>query len=229
MNLENAALMLQERIGYTFQCPDYLEQALTHSSFANEAKGSGRSDYERLEFLGDAVLELTVSDRLFQTMPKAREGEMTKLRASLVCEPTLSFCARGLELERYILLGRGEDMTGGRSRDSIISDVFEAVIGALYLDGGLEAAAGFIDRYVLQDMYNKIEFTDSKTNLQEYAQERGIALRYELLSESGPAHDREYLAAVYLDEKEAARGKGRSKKHAEQEAAYAALQSLKEL
>ncbi len=187
-----------------------------------------KDDYERLEFLGDAVLELLVSDHLFNSMSDMQEGSLTKLRASLVCEPTLAFCAREIELERFILLGRGEEMTGGRNRDSIISDVFEAVIGAVFLDGGLDKAGEFVGKYVLKDMYNKIEFTDSKTNLQEYTQERGMELKYELLSENGPAHNRVYEVAVVLNGRETSRGSGKSKKHAEQEAAYYALKSLRE-
>lgn len=224
MNPDKVCEDLQEKLNYRFEKPALLKQALTHSSYANEQKSP---DYERLEFLGDAVLELTVSDHLYHTMEDMREGDMTKLRASLVCEPTLSFCAREIELDRYILLGKGEEQTGGRNRDSIISDVFEAVIGALYLDGGISAAKSFVEQYVLKDMYNKIEFVDSKSKLQEYTQERGIELRYELLSESGPAHDKEYQVAVLLNERESARGRGKSKKHAEQEAAYQALQALK--
>ena len=224
MNPDKVCEDLQEKLNYRFVKPALLKQALTHSSYANEQKSP---DYERLEFLVDAVLELTVSDHLYHTMEDMREGDMTKLRASLVCEPTLSFCAREIELDRYILLGKGEEQTGGRNRDSIISDVFEAVIGALYLDGGISAAKSFVEQYVLKDMYNKIEFVDSKSKLQEYTQERGIELRYELLSESGPAHDKEYQVAVLLNERESARGRGKSKKHAEQEAAYQALQALK--
>ena len=223
MNLENVCEALQEKLKYRFLDPSLLKQALTHSSYANEQKGS---DYERLEFLGDAVLELLVSDHLFHTKQEMREGDMTKLRASLVCEPTLSFCAKEIGLKSYILLGKGEEHSGGRNRDSIISDVFEAVIGALYLDGGLVAAKRFVDRYVLQDMYNKIEFVDSKSKLQEYTQEKGIELRYELCCESGPAHDKEYESAVLLNEKEFTRGVGKSKKHAEQAAAYEALKLL---
>ncbi|MBR2274935.1 MAG: ribonuclease III, partial [Lachnospiraceae bacterium] len=185
MNPDKVCEDLQEKLNYRFVKPALLKQALTHSSYANEQKSP---DYERLEFVGDAVLELTVSDHLYHTMEDMREGDMTKLRASLVCEPTLSFCAREIELDRYILLGKGEEQTGGRNRDSIISDVFEAVIGALYLDGGISAAKSFVEQYVLKDMYNKIEFVDSKSKLQEYTQERGIDLRYELLSESCPAH-----------------------------------------
>ncbi|HAG69638.1 MAG TPA: ribonuclease III [Lachnospiraceae bacterium] len=227
MNLENAAAELEKKLGYSFKNPEYLERALTHSSFANEQKPGKAYDYERLEFLGDAVLELSVSDHLYKTMPGQREGDMTKLRASLVCEPTLAFCAKALELNRYILLGKGEEQTGGRNRDSIVSDVFEAVIGALYLDGGLEKAKSFVDEYVLNDMYNKIEFVDSKTNLQEFVQDKGLELRYELVSESGPAHDREYKVAAIIADREISEGVGKSKKHAEQEAAYAALRKLK--
>ena len=227
MNFEDAARELEKKLDYSFKNPEYLLKALTHSSYANEQKLEKTDDYERLEFLGDAVLELSVSDYLFKNMPDLREGEMTKLRAALVCEPTLAFCARALDLNNYILLGKGEEMTGGRTRDSIISDVFEAVTGAIYLDGGLERAKAFIYEYVLTDMYNKIEFVDSKTNLQEYVQDKGLELRYELLSEKGPAHDREYEAAVIVDNKEIARGAGKSKKHAEQEAAYSALLKIR--
>ncbi|MCR4658211.1 MAG: ribonuclease III [Lachnospiraceae bacterium] len=232
MNLYDAEKELNERLGFVFNDLSLLKRALTHSSYANEhGRGKGEEsscdDYERLEFLGDAVLELSVSDHLYRTMPESREGDMTKLRASLVCEPTLSYCAKAFELDKYILLGKGEEQTGGRSRDSIISDVFEAVVGALYLDGGLDKAKEFIGEYVLKDMYNKIEFVDSKTILQEYVQERGLELSYELISESGPAHDREYLAAALIDGKEASRGSGRSKKSAEQAAAYEALKAFK--
>ncbi len=227
MNLENAEGELQGRINYSFKDLSFLRRALTHSSYANEQKLKKGDDYERLEFLGDAVLELSVSEYLFKTMPESREGDMTKLRASLVCEPTLAFCARAIELDRHILLGKGEELTGGRSRDSIVSDVFEAVIGAVYLDGGLESAKEFVGEYVLKDMYNKIEFVDSKTNLQEVVQERGMELHYELLSETGPAHDKEYSAAVIINGEEVSRGTGKSKKNAEQEAAYTALKILK--
>ena len=156
MNLSDGYKQLQEKIGYTFRDEKLLIRALTHSSYRNEKQSA--KDYERLEFLGDAVLELTVSDFLYKDNPKMKEGEMTKMRASLVCEPTLAYCAKALSLKDYILLGKGEEKTGGRSRESIISDVFEATIGALYLDGGLEQAAGFIKEYVLTDYRNKIEF-----------------------------------------------------------------------
>lgn len=220
---------LQEILGYKFQDESLLSTALSHSSYANEVKNKTVECYERTEFLGDAVLELSVSEFLFNNYPEMPEGNMTKLRASLVCEPTLAYIARTeLNLPEYILLGKGEEHTGGRNRDSIISDVFEAVIGAVYLDGGFEEAVKIIRRFVLTDMEKKIEFTDSKTKLQEYAQEVGIAIKYELVKEEGPAHNRDYFVEVYLGEIKAGEGKGKTKKSAEQHAAYAALSSIKE-
>lgn len=161
---------LEKRIGYTFRDKKLLRQALTHSSFANEQKINKLEDYERLEFLGDAVLELVSSDFLFHENPQMPEGKLTKLRSSMVCEPALAYCARDLELGQYMLLGKGEEATGGRGRDSITSDVMEAVIGAMYLDGGFQAAHDFIHRFVLSDLENKILFYDSKTVLQEMIQ-----------------------------------------------------------
>lgn len=149
---------LEKRIGYTFRDKKLLRQALTHSSFANEQKINKLEDYERLEFLGDAVLELVSSDFLFHENPQMPEGKLTKLRSSMVCEPALAYCARDLELGQYMLLGKGEEATGGRGRDSITSDVMEAVIGAMYLDGGFQAAHDFIHRFVLSDLENKILF-----------------------------------------------------------------------
>lgn len=154
---------LEKKIGYEFTDKKLLKQALTHSSFANEQKINRLDDYERLEFLGDAVLELTSSEFLFFAHPELPEGKLTKLRSSMVCEPALAYCARDLELGKYMLLGRGEEATGGRNRDSITSDAMEAVIGALYLDGGFEVAKKFIHRFVLSDLENKILFYDSKT------------------------------------------------------------------
>ena len=156
---------LENRIGYRFREKGLLKQALTHSSYANEQKINKLKDYERLEFLGDAVLELVSSDFLFHENPSLPEGKLTKLRSSMVCEPALAYCARELELGEYMLLGRGEEATGGRHRESITSDAMEALIGALYLDGGFEAAHAFIHRFVLSDLENKILFYDSKTVL----------------------------------------------------------------
>ena len=151
MNNLTGYMELERKIGYTFRDQALLRQALTHSSFSNEEKQCKVEDYERLEFLGDAVLELAVSEHLYTEQPNMYEGNMTKTRASLVCESTLAICARNIKLEEYILLGKGEDLTGGRHRDSIVSDVFEAVIGAIYLDGGFEEARKYVHQFVLTD------------------------------------------------------------------------------
>jgi len=227
MNNINGVKELQEVIGYSFKNEQYLTIALSHSSYVNELKVNKTDNYERQEFLGDAVLELSVSKYLFSNYKEMPEGEMTKLRASLVCEPTLAYIARSeLELQNYILLGKGEENTGGRNRDSIVSDIFEAVIGAIYLDGGFEPAFEFVKKYVLTDMNKKIEFIDSKTRLQERVQAQLKRLEYKLVSEEGPAHDRIYTAEVYIDDICFGRGKGKTKKNAEQHAAYEALQKI---
>ncbi|MDY2653358.1 MAG: ribonuclease III [Eisenbergiella porci] len=219
---------LEKRIGYTFRDKKLLRQALTHSSFANEQKINKLEDYERLEFLGDAVLELVSSDFLFHENPQMPEGKLTKLRSSMVCEPALAYCARDLELGQYMLLGKGEEATGGRGRDSITSDVMEAVIGAMYLDGGLKAAHDFIYRFVLSDLENKILFYDSKTVLQEMIQTMPeAAFEYVLTGEEGPDHDKEFLVDAVLDGKLIGKGKGRTKKAAEQQAAYEAILALR--
>lgn len=228
MNLINGYKEIEKIIGYEFENPEFIKTALSHSSYINEVKIKNIECYERMEFLGDAVLELTVSEYLYKEMKEMPEGEMTKLRASLVCEPTLAYCARiGFDLPKYLLLGKGEENTGGRNRDSIVSDVFEAIIGALYLDGGFDASKPFIEEYVLKDMYNKIEFTDSKTRLQEYVQNIGLDLNYELVKEDGPAHDKTYFMDVYVDGKLLGQGSGKTKKSAEQHAAFEALKVIK--
>ena len=215
---------LEKKIGYTFQNRALLKQAVTHSSFANEQKINRQKHYERLEFLGDAVLELVSSDFLFQTHPEMPEGQLTKLRASMVCEPALAYCAKDLTLDSYIQLGKGEESTGGRYRDSIVSDVMEAVIGAIYLDGGMEPARTYIHRFILSDLENKQLFLDSKTNLQEYMQQNlKKEFHYRLVEESGPEHDKVFLVEVVMEDKVLGRGKGRTKKAAEQQAAYEAL------
>ncbi len=214
----------QERIGYRFQNRNLLRQALTHSSYSNERRMSKSANNERLEFLGDAVLELVTSEFLFETYPDYPEGELTRLRASMVCEQTLAFCTRELQLGNYLMLGKGEDMTGGRERKSVLSDALEAVIGAVYLDGGFASAKEFIHKYVLNDIEHKQLFFDSKTILQEKIQgsHRG-ELSYRLLEESGPDHDKKYLVEVLVGEASIGQGEGRTKKGAEQEAAYQAL------
>lgn len=228
MNKIDGYKELEKLIGYEFKNPTLLKTALSHSSYINEVKINKQDDYERLEFLGDAVLELTVSEYLFANKPTMREGSMTKLRASLVCEPTLAALAREqLSLGDFLLLGKGEENTGGRGRDSIISDVFEAIIGAIYIDGGFDCAKDFIDRYILDDMDAKIEFYDAKTNLQEYVQEKGYSLEYKMLGESGPAHDKTYSMAVCINGVIKATAQGRTKKGAEQSAAFEVLQAVK--
>ena len=220
--------MLEQRIGYTFQNKALLKQALTHSSYSNERKINKLMNYERLEFLGDAVLELVSSAFLFTANPTMPEGQLTKTRASMVCEPALAFCARDIELGRFIYLGKGEELTGGRKRDSITSDVVEAVIGAISIDSGFEDAKSFIERFILSDLENKQLFYDSKTVLQEIIQSMGKStFEYELLEEKGPDHDKEFVVEARLDGKKIGEGVGRTKKAAEQKAAYQAILTLK--
>ncbi len=227
-NMRKALQELQEKIGYQFQEEALLKQALTHSSFANEQKINKLKNYERLEFLGDAVLELISSEFLYNENVDMPEGQLTRMRASMVCEPALAYCARDISLNSYILLGKGEEATGGRTRDSIISDVMEAVIGAIFLDGGIENAKKFIYRFVLSDLENKILCLDSKTLLQEEIQKKNTAqLRYELVGETGPDHDKQFHVEAYLNNQLIGCGVGRTKKSAEQQAAYEALLKMK--
>ena len=219
---------LEEKIGYNFKDSHLLRHAVTHSSYVNEKHMKKADCNERLEFLGDAVLELISSEYLFfenQTMP---EGELTKLRASMVCEKALAFCARDLELGSYLLLGKGEDATGGRFRESITSDALEALIGAIYLDGGFEPAKDFVLKFILNDIEHKQLFYDSKTILQEIVQEKGIQpVEYILTGESGPDHDKTFSVEVWIGEQCMGQGSGRTKKAAEQMAAYRAICRLK--
>ena len=218
---------LEEKIGYEFKKKELIWQALTHSSFSNEQKINKYKNYERLEFLGDAVLELLSSQFFFETYPDMPEGEMTKLRSSMVCELALAYCARDISLGDYMLLGKGEEITGGRTRDSIISDVMEAVIGALYLDGGLSEADAFVKKYILSDLESKQLFYDSKTILQEEVQRDGQSLTYELVSETGPDHDKVFMVEARIDGQTVGKGQGRNKKSAQQQAAYQALLARK--
>lgn len=215
---------LEQKIEYSFKDYDLLIMAMRHSSYTNENKMKRLECNERLEFLGDAVLELVSSEQLFEQYPEYPEGELTKLRASLVCEPTLAFCARQITLGKYLLLGRGEDVTGGRKRDSIVSDALEAVIGAIYLDGGLESAKGFILKFILNDIEHKQLFYDSKTILQEIVQgNRDEEITYLLIKEEGPDHDKTFTADVLIGKESYGSGIGRTKKAAEQAAAYDAI------
>ena len=219
--MTNSYQELYGKIGYTFSKQDYLKLALTHSSYSNEHKSHKKENNERLEYLGDAVLELTVSDYLFHAYPKKNEGELTKIRSSLVCERTLSSCAREIQLGQALRLSKGEHQTGGRERDSILSDAFEAVIGAIYLDGGMEPARAFIHRFLLTDVEEKALFYDAKTILQEMVQaETKEKLSYHLIKEEGPDHCKEFTVETWIGDKPVAVGTGKTKKAAEQMAAY---------
>ena len=218
----------QSIIGYQFHNEELLRQALTHSSYANEKHLKKLSDNERLEFLGDAVLELTSSEFLFANYPNLTEGELTKLRASIVCEPTLAMCTEAIHLGHFLFLGKGEDQTGGRKRKSVLSDALEAVIGAIYLDGGFANAKEFVEKFILTDIEKKQLFYDSKTILQEVVQGEHEQLTYVLLGETGPDHDKTFEVGVLIGQKEISTGKGHTKKAAEQDAAYQALLVLEE-
>ncbi|MBO0995472.1 ribonuclease III [Bacillus sp. SD088] len=220
----------QERIGIQFQNERLLKQALTHSSYVNEHRKKNYEDNERLEFLGDAVLELTISQYLYKKFPTISEGELTKLRASIVCEPALVEFANELEFGDAVLLGKGEEMTGGRARPALLADAFEAVIGALYLDQGLDKVVALLEKVV----YPKVDAgafshaMDFKSQLQEVVQKDGTrTLSYQILQEVGPAHNRIFISQVSLEGKILGEGKGRSKKEAEQHAAQMALDHLR--
>ena len=219
---------LQETIGYEFKDRALLKQALTHSSYANEHKMDHSHCNERLDFLGDAVLELVTSDFLYHKYADLPEGELTKTRASIVCEPTLAACAGDIRLGERLYLGKGEEATGGRLRNSVVSDAFEALIGAVYLDGGLACARELITRFVLNDIEHKKLFYDSKTILQEMVQSRQDGpLTYELVREEGPDHDKHFEVCARMGEQEIGRGEGRTKKAAEQMAAYKGILFLR--
>lgn len=219
---------LENRIGYHFHNQSLLKQALTHSSFSNEQKINKKPHYERLEFLGDAVLELVTSDFLYHKYPDMAEGKLSKTRAAMVCESSLALCAEELELGDFLLLGRGEESDNGRVKPSIVADVMEAIIGAIYLDGGMEPAKAHIDRFVLSDLEHKTLFYDSKSNLQEYIQKNlKKEFHYELVGISGPEHDKVFQVEVLMEGIRLGSGQGRTKKAAEQKAAYEALLGFK--
>ncbi len=229
MNNKYPLERLEKNIGYKFKDRELLLTALTHSSLKNEMEDEDRDDYERQEYLGDAVLELVSSEFIYHRYPEMREGEMTKLRASLVCEPSLAQCAKAVDLSDFIMLGKGEDRQDSRHKDSIVSDVFEAVIGGIYLDAGLAEAKKFIERFVLYDIEHRVLFHDSKTQLQNIAQAEGWELEYELVGESGPEHMKRFTMAVKINGEEISRKTGSSKKGAAQEAAYDALVRMRKL
>lgn len=220
---------LEKNICYEFGNKALLKQALSHSSFINEMKRGKMESYERLEYLGDAVLELISSEFLFHEYPDMPEGKLTKLRASIVCEYTLSSVSKMLHLGDYVLLSKGEEMTGGRNRDSILCDLFESVLGAIYLDGGMEPAEKYVKSFLLTDIEHKSLFYDAKTTLQEMVQKDGKGIvTYRQISESGPDHNKCYVMDVLVDDKVIAQGKGSSKKNAQQMAAYEAILKLRD-
>ncbi len=220
-------LEIQKIIRYNFVDTKLLTQALMHSSYTNEKHLQKHESNERLEFLGDAVLELVSSEYLFRANSKMPEGELTKNRASMVCEQSLAYCAREIQIGKYLLLGKGEEVTGGRNRDSITSDALEALIGAIYLDGGFASAKEFINNFVLNDLDKKKLFYDSKTILQEIVQGHYTeTIQYSLVKEDGPDHNKSFEVMVKLGNTALGTGIGRTKKLAEQNAAYQAILAL---
>ena len=219
---------LETAIGYRFRNITLLQNALTHSSYANERWHDSLKSNERLEFLGDSVLGMVVAEYLYSTFPDRPEGELTRMRADMVCEQALSAVANRVKLGEHLLLGHGEEQGGGRSRDSILADAVESVIAATFLDGGMEAATRFIRQFVLCDVpVARLHNVDHKTALQELVQQkRDQVLSYCLVGESGPDHDKRFTVAVSLNGTQVGQGTGSSKKRAEQEAARMAIAHL---
>lgn len=219
---------LEKRIGYTYQNIAYLDNALTHSSYANESKRGAKSN-ERLEFLGDAVLSIVVSDYIYKNCPNLPEGDLSKLRASLVCEKSLCRFSKALGVGQYLRLSRGERNLKGQERPSILADAFEAIIASIYLDGGMEEARKFILSYIEPEIKNSKPraFKDYKTTLQEIIQKNPEEhLSYVLTGEEGPDHDKHFFVEVHLNSNVIGKGGGRSKKEAEQQAAREALELM---
>ena len=219
---------LEAAIGYRFQNISLLQNALAHSSYANERWHNSLMSNERLEFLGDSILGMTVADYLYRNFPDRPEGELTRMRADMVCEKTLAAVANRIGLGEHLLLGHGEEQGGGRKRDSILADAVESVIAACYLDGGFGAAEAFIRSFILVDVpVKKLHNMDYKTTLQELVQKKkNQVIAYTLVSESGPDHDKKFEVEVSLNGEVVGKGSGRSKKKAEQEAARKALETL---
>lgn len=220
---------LEAALGYSYQNTELVSMALSHSSYANERFQNALYSYERLEFLGDSILGFVTADYLYKTFPNKHEGELTRIRAELVCEQTLAQVARELHLGEFLLLGHGEQQSGGNDRSSILCDVMEALIAAAYIDGGFEAAKGIVTRLILPHLTKVINTRDYKTELQELIQrKRGQVLTYELIGESGPDHDKKFSVRVLLNYIPIGEGSGTSKKRAEQAAAAEAIQKLSE-
>ena len=219
---------LETAIGYRFRNISLLQNALTHSSYANERWHNSLLCNERLEFLGDSVLGMLVAEYLYRTFPDRPEGELTRMRADMVCEKTLANVANSIGLGEHLLLGHGEEQSKGRTRNSILADAMESVIAACFLDGGMEAAEGIVKRFILTEVpVKKMHNADYKTALQELVQQKkNQVLAYSLIGESGPDHDKQFVVEVSLNGKPVGQGTGTSKKRAEQMAAQAAIALL---
>lgn len=219
---------LEEAIGYRFHNITLLQNALAHSSYANERWHNSLASNERLEFLGDSVLGMIVAEYLYRTFPGRPEGELTRMRADMVCESTLASVANRIRLGSHLLVSHGEEQGGGRERPSILADAVESIIAAMYLDGGIQAARAFIQTFILSDVpVTRMHHTDFKTALQERIQQKkNQTISYETISESGPDHDKHFEVAVSLNGKVVGTGSGSSKKRAEQAAAQAAIEAL---
>ena len=220
---------LQKKLAYSFENKQYLSNALTHTSYSNEKKMEKNSSYERIEFLGDSILNLVISEYLFTNFLHLPEGELTRNRSKIVCEPTLAKCARKIGIGPFMLLGKGETNSGGVDRESILADVFEAIIGAIYLDSGYAAAKDFVLRNMEASILESIEgqvLLDYKTLLQELVQKTEDKVLYEIIEETGPDHDKLFVSQVLIGESICGRGSGRTKKEAEQKAAKEAYEKL---
>ena len=227
--IQTLSKILKEKFDISFKNEALLMEAMTHSSYANEHKEMKGIYNERIEFLGDAVLELTISDWLFRQFPHFQEGQLTKLRAQIVCEDSLSLLAKECSLNEYLLLGKGETLSGGREKPAILCDVFEAFIGALYLDKGVNEVQRFLNLVIIPKIKNgRYELiTDFKTGLQEYLQQNGpVHIRYELVKEEGPSHDKIFTVQLIVDGKKYKTASGKTKKAAEQMAAKLTMEEL---
>lgn len=229
METKELLIKVSQSIGCVFKNEDLLLEAITHSSYSNEMKINRRNHYERLEFLGDACLELISSEYLYAKYPDSSEGVLSKKRASMVCEQSLAMCARNMNLNEYIFFGKGEENSGGRERDSILADVTEAILGAIYLDAGLEKAKEYVYRNILSYLNEDDLFVDSKTELQEIVQHLpgNHVLKYDVIDESGPEHSKTFTVSVSYEGKVLATGTGKSKKNAQQMAATQAIIYIK--
>ncbi len=219
---------LEKAIGYQFRNITLLQNALSHSSYANERWHDSLKSNERLEFLGDSVLGMLVAEHLYRTFPDRLEGELTRMRADMVCEKTLAKVANRLDLGRHLMLGKGEESGGGRNRDSILADAVESVLAACYLDGGMDAAVQFVQKFILVNVpVTKLHNTDYKTALQELVQQKkNQVIAYRLVGESGPDHDKQFRVELTINGETVGFGVGSSKKRAEQAAAQAAIERL---